>query len=1145
MDIKEKGLGDWDLTELRACAKERKKLENKLRILDAQIDVWESLLKARAAFVTFENEEACIYIKEIYSTSFHCCNKTLGELSLQNTNIKVNETVDPTDVKWENIGVSPCSACCRSLFTAIISIIMIIISFIIIYIAKIYQGKLTDEYDSVDCSIFPPSRLTLVDVVLDVFPVELHQTVGNTGKLGCFCWNYFLKSPTSVTGQVFSVPKEELINEAFIEQSRKAAYINNNTFDMNSNHDKWSNSYLTPWIGGDGSDTTEKLCGNYVSKLALSEGLTFVSVLAVLIINTILTQCIYALIRFERKKSGSGELASLVVKIFISQFLNTAIILLLVNMNLERFDVHLEIFDGFSILGGQWDFFSIKWYSVIGVSIIITMIINIASGIASPIIGFIMKSLFVWYDRGFSFDPFVTRQKTLTDLEAIYTGKVFFLEQSYAWTLNTMYVCLMYSLGCPFLLIVLFCAFMIKYWADKIGFLRVYRTPDKFDSSLPQYVTTIIPWSLLVHVILSCIIFSDNLAFQEDPGFMDVVSDNQVVGAITDFFDDSDLKFISQLITHVPHLVVLFVLLVLYAIFVIISKLVSCKCCKRNSHFYKGLGSYYDKLSLNFLGRALKTNYVKIANIEKWEELFEKKRSERKQHAGDGGGEVSPTDYDDDDEDDIEYGGYMTGIPTYDLCDNTKFQNAFSLNLDSRFFNVRAPIDVLAESFENQRQRDEDMLILKKGEYSAQRVSIIEKLFATADLYDEDETTITDLALAIERALPEITYNTCCCSKPPKTEDTICYKIASQIYDICDLDPSSYLNLSYWVNEMYHFTEDYNQFEFATFQSILNPAIKSDLTPYIWDLINKNNEFEAGTGRFKANVQAASIELVNGDYSCIGRRNGGCVFFKKSDECSILFHRVFFKDSYVWRFTQILSNYEPENDDTDPVIVDRHEYLYQAKEMLSIGIPPQGGYAYTNPHDTDVLPPLVHIFGQEETRQAKKVNDEKRKRLEKAKEKLEDALNESYRKIDENAKNIEILKDTCIQQENGISILLKQLRDLGDTTAMSTVPLRFMEEKKNQTASSRNLVNSSRRGSVSDKRLSVRSIGAISPNPYGSANTNTNTTTNTNSNSNSNNNSTNNSVNSNKNTPSTTEAKKKVVVGTALQIPPPPADTSS
>lgn len=73
MDLKQKALSDWDLQELRLCEKERKKLDDKLRILDAKIDVWESGLQARAAFITFETEESCLYIKDIYANDFNSC----------------------------------------------------------------------------------------------------------------------------------------------------------------------------------------------------------------------------------------------------------------------------------------------------------------------------------------------------------------------------------------------------------------------------------------------------------------------------------------------------------------------------------------------------------------------------------------------------------------------------------------------------------------------------------------------------------------------------------------------------------------------------------------------------------------------------------------------------------------------------------------------------------------------------------------------------------------------------------------------------------------------------------------------------------------------------------------------------------------
>lgn len=332
--------------------------------------------------------------------------------------------------------------------------------------------------------------------------------------MGCFCWNYLLKYPSRVAGQVFSLPENKNRNKDYLKESIDEAYEiyekNKNYFDFSD--DKWKNSPLKDWIG-EGENST-RLCINYAGNVVTGQVFTIVSMLFVVVVNSVLRYCIYGLINFERKKSGTNELKSLVVKIFIAQFLNTAIIILLVNMNLKRWEVDLELFNGVYILGGEYDFFSIKWYSIIGVSIVITMIINIISGISGPIMSYIISKLKIWYDRGYSKDIYVTRQKTMTDLQNIYTGDIFYLELSYAWTLNTFYVCLMYCVGCPILLLILFVSFFIKYWCDKIGFLRVYRTPNQFDSSLPQYVTSVMPWSLIIHLIFSLMLFCDKETFQ-------------------------------------------------------------------------------------------------------------------------------------------------------------------------------------------------------------------------------------------------------------------------------------------------------------------------------------------------------------------------------------------------------------------------------------------------------------------------------------------------------------------------------------------------------------------------------------------------------------------------------------------------------
>ena len=116
------------------------------------------------------------------------------------------------------------------------------------------------------------------------------------------------------------------------------------------------------------------------------------------------------------QKTISAKLQSIMVGIFISQYLNTAVLVLLVQANFTDSGVPLGW-----LFNGQYSDFSAYWYSDIGGAIVQTMLIN-AFMPAIDWIFFALKLAMRFRDRGFGKDVMKTSKKTIYQYVDLYSG---------------------------------------------------------------------------------------------------------------------------------------------------------------------------------------------------------------------------------------------------------------------------------------------------------------------------------------------------------------------------------------------------------------------------------------------------------------------------------------------------------------------------------------------------------------------------------------------------------------------------------------------------------------------------------------------------------------------------------------------------
>ncbi len=150
------------------------------------------------------------------------------------------------------------------------------------------------------------------------------------------------------------------------------------------------------------------------------------------------------------------------IKVFVVEFINTAVIIFLVNFNLD-----ISLFN-MPIIDGNYAEFSVEWYRVVGSTIVLTMLIRTVAPHIATVAQVCYTALKRCYDRRCTCDNKKTRKVIQSDYENVYMGPEFTLDSRYAQTLTLIFTIFMYSSGLPILYMIGFVYFLFTYWIDKI-----------------------------------------------------------------------------------------------------------------------------------------------------------------------------------------------------------------------------------------------------------------------------------------------------------------------------------------------------------------------------------------------------------------------------------------------------------------------------------------------------------------------------------------------------------------------------------------------------------------------------------------------------------------------------------------------------
>ena len=217
--------------------------------------------------------------------------------------------------------------------------------------------------------------------------------------------------------------------------------------------------------------------------------------------NYILKTICTTMVKSLRLNTVSLETKSIMLTIFLAQFVNTVILLTLKNFNtvdiFGKGSYFNEIFDG------KDTDFSQHWYTTVGVAITMTMLIKAMEPFVEFMKNFSMFTMARCLDRGFTFDTQRTKQGSIKNYIDLHSGPEFALNNRYSAILLHISVTAFFGGSLPMMYPIGVLSFSVMLIMEKLNLAFFYREPPMYDESITKSSNYVIKIVLYLGLFLT------------------------------------------------------------------------------------------------------------------------------------------------------------------------------------------------------------------------------------------------------------------------------------------------------------------------------------------------------------------------------------------------------------------------------------------------------------------------------------------------------------------------------------------------------------------------------------------------------------------------------------------------------------------
>jgi hypothetical protein len=206
---------------------------------------------------------------------------------------------------------------------------------------------------------------------------------------------------------------------------------------------------------------------SYCSTIISGAMFSYSASLLTAMVNLLLASTIRRTTKLQFWKSRSSEACNAMASTFLAQFSNSAVVLVVVNLDWKRYI-------GFSFGVEEVSGFGFDWYILVGTPILITLLAN---SVVPHIVLFGKKmasKLRIWLKA--------KKCKTQYDLNRLHKSSVvkFNLSESYAFVLTTIFITNFFSAVIPIMPAIASFTFFLTYRITKRNLLRYYTNVNDF-----------------------------------------------------------------------------------------------------------------------------------------------------------------------------------------------------------------------------------------------------------------------------------------------------------------------------------------------------------------------------------------------------------------------------------------------------------------------------------------------------------------------------------------------------------------------------------------------------------------------------------------------------------------------------------------
>lgn len=238
------------------------------------------------------------------------------------------------------------------------------------------------------------------------------------------------------------------------------------------------------------------LCDQYFGDEDMSEALSSGIPFVIIGVNLIMKTLIVALIKWIKEDTCSVQYSSMTSGVFIAQFFNTGILLLLVNANMSEFDY----FPTRYVKAGNYHDYMPEWYSDVGQKITQTMLINAVLPYVFLLKGFIVPRIVQAFDNGFSGSPYATRKTSMAQYKILYSGPQYHVHIKNAGLLAIVYTTCMYGMAMPLLFPLAALRFFNLWVCERIRVAYLVKLPPALDDELTNSCIRMLKYAPLLLV---------------------------------------------------------------------------------------------------------------------------------------------------------------------------------------------------------------------------------------------------------------------------------------------------------------------------------------------------------------------------------------------------------------------------------------------------------------------------------------------------------------------------------------------------------------------------------------------------------------------------------------------------------------------